>query len=435
MNPELKLQLKRIITLLLLAAFVGWLAGSVAWALVLVLTLLLAVDIFQLRRLSSWLQQRDGSDAPEARGIWGNIFDDIYRLQRYHRQSEAELKTIINRVQESTSALKDAVVMVDSQGNIEWWNRAARRLLGLKRPDDVGQAVINLIRDPRFVRYFERRMYQEPLELPSPVNVNIHLQYTITEFGRSERLMLIRNVSRLHNLERMRQDFVGNASHELRTPLTVIQGYLETLQDQDQPPGIRRALQLMETQARRMANLVADMLMLSRLETTDSLSDELPIDLHRLLQEIYQNARLLQPEKEHLISMEVDPGYQLMGQEKELLSAFSNLVYNAVRYTPEKGTIRICWSIDDQGGHFSVTDNGIGIEPFHISRLTERFYRVDDGRSSAQGGTGLGLAIVKHVLLRHNAQLEVDSSPGQGSTFVCHFPKSMLKEAPEEESA
>nr|WP_242521454.1 phosphate regulon sensor histidine kinase PhoR [Motiliproteus sp. SC1-56] len=417
--------------MLLFALLIGWWLDALGWALAAALAGLLAWHNYQLSRLYRWLLRSDGSDAPEAPGAWGHLTDAIYRLQRQHRQSEAHLRGVIKRVQESSSALKDAVVMIDSQGNMEWWNRAAKQLLGLRRPDDVGQGVLNLIRDPRFVRYFERRDYDTPLELPSPVNPAVRLQYTIAVFGKHERLMLVRDVTRLYRLERMRQDFVGNASHELRTPLTVIQGYLETLQDQleDREPGLRRALQQMEGQARRMRNLVTDMLMLSRLETTESLSDELPIDLGHLLRELRENALALAQDKSHQITLEVDERYLLMGQEAELLSAFSNLVYNAVKYTPEGGDIDVRWWVDGAGGHFSVRDDGIGIEPHHISRLTERFYRVDAGRSSAAGGTGLGLAIVKHVMLRHGARLEIDSRPGEGSLFLCHFPAHLLRPA------
>ncbi|MCW8886647.1 MAG: phosphate regulon sensor protein PhoR, partial [Motiliproteus sp.] len=321
MNPELQQQLKKLLILLLLATCVGWLAGSVPWALTITLGWLLGRNFWQLLKLQRWLDNPSQSDVPESTGLWGRFFDTIYRKERDHRASEAHLKAIINRVQESTTALKDGVLMVDAYGNIEWWNRSAKALLGLRRPDDVGQPVINLIRDPRFIRYFERRMFQEALEIPSPINSELHLQYTITEFGQSERLLLIRDVTRLNRLERMRQDFVGNASHELRTPLTVIQGYLETLQEQfiDHNPGLTRALRSMETQAIRMGNLVTDMLMLSRLETTDSLSDELPINIHGLISEIYDNALYLQPEKEHEITLDIEPGYLLLGQEKELV--------------------------------------------------------------------------------------------------------------------
>lgn len=429
MAPRIKQHIQLVLLSLAIVGGFGWLFDYFLLSVVLVLACWLSWHLINLIRLHRWLNQGPSIEVPEASGPWGAILDELHRLERDHRASEAHLKSIIDRVQESTAALQDAVVMVDSHGNIEWWNRAAKRLLGLKRPDDVGQGVINLIREPRFVRYFELREFHEPLQLASPINEYVQLQYTITEFGQNERLMLIRDVTRVHRLERMRQDFVGNASHELRTPLTVIQGYLETLQDQfeDNNPTLNRALKLMEGQAKRMANLVTDMLMLSRLETTDSPIDEKPVDINHMLKDIYDSACHLQPEKNHEIIIKLEEGYQLTGQEQELQSAFSNLIFNAVKYTPENGKIQIEWMVDSNGGHFSVADNGIGIEGFHINRLTERFYRVDQGRSSAEGGTGLGLAIVKHVLLRHNAKLYIESEPGQGSTFTCHFPVQALR--------
>nr|WP_281412006.1 phosphate regulon sensor histidine kinase PhoR [Motiliproteus sediminis] len=421
-------QLKRLALLVTAAMALGWLLGYPFVALSLALLTLLAKSIYQQQRLLHWLKKDDGSEVPEASGSWEDIYDSLYHRLKGHRQREAQLKSVIDRIQESTQALRDGVVMIDSNGEIDWWNRAATRMLGLKRPDDVGQAITNLIRDPRFIRYFDQRDYTDPLELPATANRQLQLQFTLTEFGRSERLMLIRDVSRLHALERMRRDFVGNASHELRTPLTVIRGYLETLQDQcDELPLFKRALLQMEGQAKRMGSLVNDMLMLTRLETTDSLLDSSPVDVGQLLREVHGEAQLLAQERGHQITLEIDERYLLMGQERELFSAFSNLVMNAIKYTPDAGTIRVNWWVDDQGGHFSVSDSGIGIDAHHISRLTERFYRVDDGRSRAQGGTGLGLAIVKHVLIRHAARLEVDSTPNVGSTFSCHFPAHQLR--------
>ena len=429
MQQPANFQYKRQLLLLLVAALVGWQLGSVSWALVAALTGLLLWHGWQMSRLMTWLRHSDHGEVPESRGVWGELLDDLYRLLNRQRQSEAKLRQVIARVQESTAALRDAVIMIDSRGELEWWNRSARRLLGLKRPDDLGQPITNLIRDPGFSRYLERRQFTEPLELVSPANPRLRLQFMVTEFGQSDRLLIIRDVTRLHQLERMRRDFVGNASHELRTPLTVIQGYLETLQDQcgDQQPALMRALQQMEGQAKRMGSLVTDMLMLSRLETTDGQVDELPIDIGRMLREIFEDASALGQDKQLNLQLEVDERYLLLGQESELRSAFTNLATNAVKYTPTAGRVDIRWWVDDEGGHYEVSDTGVGIEDHHLQRLTERFYRVDNGRSSAQGGTGLGLAIVKHVMIRHSGVLEVDSTPGRGSCFRCHFPAKLLQ--------
>lgn len=380
----------------------------------------------QFRRLIDWLQREDGSEPPEADGAWGELFDELSRLQKRSRAREQYLRGIISRFQQSSAALNDAIVIIDSQHNLEWWNRAADRLLGLKAASDRGKPLINLLRDPRFVRYFRKGHYQEPLELPSPINADLQLQFQITKFGEGDRLLVARDITRLTRLEQTRQDFVANASHELRTPLTVIRGYLETFLDQPLPRPLQRGLEQMQQQAQRMESLVTDLLMLSRLEASQHIGDERPVGIQALLQRIHQDAEALAADRGHRFVLDLDPEYDLLGQESELHSAFANLVFNAVRYTPDHGTITLRWQVDAHGGHVSVSDDGIGIEAMHIPRLTERFYRVDESRSSASGGTGLGLAIVKHVLMRHDAHLSINSTPGEGSTFSCHFPPDMV---------
>jgi two-component system phosphate regulon sensor histidine kinase PhoR len=330
---------------------------------------------------------------------------------------------VIDRVQESTAALKDAVIMLDSDGNLEWWNRAAETLLGLKTPQDSGQPVTNLVRHPRFKEYFEQDSYAEPLEIPSPINDRLRIQLYITRYGNNEHLMLVRDVTRIHQLEQMRKDFIANVSHELRTPLTVICGYLETLLDnvEEVNPRWTRALQQMQQQGGRMQTLLNDLLLLAKLEATDYPSDNQPVAIDGLLQSIKSDAQQLSAQRNQKITLEADPTILLKGSEAELRSAFSNLVFNAVKYTPAEGNIRIRWWGDEQGAHLSVQDSGIGIDSKHLPRLTERFYRVDSSRNSNTGGTGLGLAIVKHVLLRHRGRMEISSVPGHGSTFTCHF--------------
>jgi two-component system phosphate regulon sensor histidine kinase PhoR len=365
---------------------------------------------------------------PDGYGLWGEVFDSIYHLQRRNQRARGRLQAVIDRVQESTAALNDAVIMLDSQGNLEWWNRAAETLLGLKTPQDSGQSITNLLRDPRFIDYFERGNYLEPLELPSPVNDRRRLQFHITRYGNREHLMLVRDITRLYQLEQMRKDFVANVSHELRTPLTVIAGYLETLLDnvEEVNPRWLRALQQMQQQGGRMQNLLNDLLLLAKLEATDYPSDNQPVAVDLLLLSIKSDAQALSGERMHRISLEADPHLRLKGSEAELRSAFSNLVFNAVKYSPDESRIDIRWWGDEQGAHLVVQDNGPGIEAKHLPRLTERFYRVDSSRASNTGGTGLGLAIVKHVLLRHRARLQIVSSLDKGSTFTCHFPSTQM---------
>ncbi|SIS39826.1 phosphate regulon sensor histidine kinase PhoR [Neptunomonas antarctica] len=409
----------------LVSATIGLAFGSLSWGLVIGLSIWCALQIRQIEKLRNWLHQSD-TTPPESQGHWGEIFDDLARLQKRHKTKTKQLKEIIVRFQQSSSALSDAFVIIDNHNNLEWWNLSADRLLGLKASADRGKPVMNLLRDPRFVRYYRKGNYEDPLQLPSPVLNETILQYQITEFGFGDRLLVARDITQLVRLEQTRQDFVANASHELRTPLTVISGYLETFLDQELSKPIARAMTQMQIQAHRMENLVSDLLLLSRLEASQHIADENPINIHRMLRTIVHDAEILAADKGHTITWEADEEYDLLGQPQELHSAFSNLVFNAVRYSPERGQIDIRWWMDQQGGHFSVKDNGLGIESIHLSRLTERFYRVDEGRSSSTGGTGLGLAIVKHALYRHGARLTIESQPGKGSLFSCHFPVEML---------
>lgn len=414
---------------LVLGCVLGGLAiGHVAWTLVGGLSLYLAWHLRQMARFQHWLSSSQNDSPPDSKGLWGDIFDSIYRMQRRDSRMRAKQQLVIDRIQASTAALSDAVVMIDAKGRLEWWNHAAERLLGLRAPDDSGQHVTNLLRDPRFVEYFETNTFREPLDIASHLNLNARLQYTITHYGQGERLMVVRDTTRLHNLEQMRKDFVANVSHELRTPLTVIVGYLETLQDAEEPvnPRWKRALQQMQQQSRRMQNLLNDLLMLARLENEDGTADQKPVDISQMLQSVAQDARALSAERGHQVRVEAQPEIRLRGAHEELRSAFSNLVFNAVKYTPDAGEICIrCWQ-DESGVHVSVSDNGTGIAAQHISRLTERFYRVDSSRSTNTGGTGLGLAIVKHVLLRHDGRLDISSTVGKGSTFTCHFQAKRL---------
>ena len=421
--------IRRLLLLIGACLLAGLVTGHYAWALVIGLGAYLGWTLVQLLRLYKWLKQHQPDEPPpDGYGLWGEVFDSIYHLQRRDQRVRGRLQAVIDRVQDSTAALKDAVVMLDSDGNLDWWNRAAETLLGLKTPQDSGQPVTNLIRHPRFKEYFDQGNYNEPLDLPSPVNDRLRLQFHITQYGNSEHLMLVRDVTRLHQLEQMRKDFVANVSHELRTPLTVIAGYLETLLDnvEDVNPRWTRALQQMSQQGVRMQNLLNDLLLLAKLEATDYPSDNQPVAVDLILLQIKADALALSGNRHHRISLEADHSYKLRGSEAELRSAFSNLVFNAVKYTPDEGEIRIRWWGDESGAHLSVQDSGIGIETKHLPRLTERFYRVDSSRNSSTGGTGLGLAIVKHVLIRHRGRLDISSVLNHGSTFTCHFPATQV---------
>ncbi|AVO53390.1 phosphate regulon sensor histidine kinase PhoR [Ectopseudomonas mendocina] len=415
---------RRLLLLIGACLLLGFVSGEYGWALAAGLAVHLGWTLSQLLRLHKWLREhRPDEPPPDGYGLWGEVFDSIYHLQRRNQKARGRLQAVIDRVQESTAALKDAVVMLDSQGNLEWWNRAAETLLGLKTPQDSGQPIANLVRDPRFKDYFERGNYADALEIPSPVSDRRRLQVHITQYGNREHLLLVRDVTRLHQLEQMRKDFVANVSHELRTPLTVISGYLETLLDNVEAVNPRwlRPLQQMQQQGARMQTLLNDLLLLAKLEATDYPSDNQPVAVDLMLLSIKNDAQALSAAQDHRITLEADSHLKLKGSEAELRSAFSNLVFNAVKYTPAGGEIHIRWWGNEEGAHLSVQDSGIGIEAKHLPRLTERFYRVDSSRASNTGGTGLGLAIVKHVLLRHRGHLGIVSELGRGSTFTCHF--------------
>jgi two-component system phosphate regulon sensor histidine kinase PhoR len=415
---------RRLLLLIGACLLLGFVSGEYGWALAAGLAVHLGWTLSQLLRLHKWLREhRPDEPPPDGYGLWGEVFDSIYHLQRRNQKARGRLQAVIDRVQESTAALKDAVVMLDSQGNLEWWNRAAETLLGLKTPQDSGQPIANLVRDPRFKDYFERGNYADALEIPSPVSDRRRLQVHITQYGNREHLLLVRDVTRLHQLEQMRKDFVANVSHELRTPLTVISGYLETLLDNVEAVNPRwlRPLQQMQQQGARMQTLLNDLLLLAKLEATDYPSDNQPVAVDLMLLSIKNDAQALSAAQDHRITLEADSHLKLKGSEAELRSAFSNLVFNAVKYTPSGGEIHIRWWGNEEGAHLSVQDSGIGIEAKHLPRLTERFYRVDSSRASNTGGTGLGLAIVKHVLLRHRGHLGIVSELGRGSTFTCHF--------------
>ena len=417
--------IRHLLLLVTACLLVGLVTGYYGWSLAAGVALYLGWTLKQLLRLHDWLRNHQPDEAPpDGYGLWGEVFDSIYHLQRRDQRVRGRLQAVIDRVQESTAALKDAVVMLDSDGNLEWWNRAAETLLGLKTPQDSGQPVTNLVRHPRFKEYFEQDSYAEPLDIPSPVNDHLRIQLYITRYGNNEHLMLVRDVTRLHQLEQMRKDFIANVSHELRTPLTVICGYLETLLDNvdDVNPRWKRPLSQMQQQGERMQTLLNDLLLLAKLEATDYPSDNQPVPIDSLLRTIKNDAQALSGQRNQTITLDVEADVALKGSETELRSAFSNLVFNAVKYTQDGGSIRIRWWADGSGAHLSVQDSGVGIDNKHLPRLTERFYRVDSSRNASTGGTGLGLAIVKHVLLRHRARLEISSVLGHGSTFTCHFP-------------
>lgn len=407
----------------MLGILLGIVFGHTGWFIAGTLAIYLLWTLAELLKLHRWLNAENPGHPPDSFGLWGEIFDGIYRLQKREQSARDELQSIIDRARESVVALRDAVVIIKADGALEWWNPAAEQLLGLHWPQDKDQPVANLVRDPRFTGYLAAGDYRRVLDMPSPRSDNVHLEVQITVFGNSDRLMTVRDVTRLHQLEQMRRDFIANVSHELKTPLTVIKGYLETLAGSgaDLSPRFSRAMSQMTQQAVRMDHLVNDLLVLSRLESTRPDNAQAVVAIRPMLDNIRHDV-MASSGKSQTINLIVADDHNLLGNDGELQSAFSNILVNATRYTGQNGEINMRWWTDDEGAHLAIADNGIGIEPHHIPRLTERFYRTDAGRSIEVGGTGLGLAIVKHVLKRHDAALEIHSEPGKGSTFICHFP-------------
>ena len=412
---------RRITLLLVAAGLIGWLVGK---ALLFVALTLLALQVYwllQLRRIQGWLRSPE-TEAPEGVGIWGDIFDQIYSIQRRNLEAHTRLQSTVDYLHDSLASMRDGAVMLDKNGAIEWSNKAVETLLGLHYPADKGQGILNLVRAPEFHQYFLDADFSEPLQLQVKSVPQRNLRIDISCFGAGDRLIFVRDVTKIIRLEKMRRDFVGNVSHELRTPLTVISGYLGTmLAAQDTiDERFRKPLQQMEQQAQRMESLLKDLLWLSRLENLEFSEKDQLVDIASLLQELAVEIRQTYPTR--VIELDLETDYKVRGAHRELYSAVSNLVQNALKYSPESSPVRISWKREEGAFLLSVIDQGVGIEASHLPRLTERFYRVDDSRSSATGGTGLGLAIVKHIAAGHNAELRIESVVGLGSKFILVFP-------------
>jgi two-component system, OmpR family, phosphate regulon sensor histidine kinase PhoR len=419
-------ELRRLFVVLSVALLIGLLFGQPLLLLTIALAIYLAWHLRNLHRLFEWLRDGHRFHPPESDGIWGEVFHQLYRLQLRNRKRKRRLAGLIKRFQEATSAMPDATVILDAEGTIEWFNSAAEQLLGLHPGKDVGQRVINLIRSPEFAHFLSKNQHSEPLRISAPDDDTVMLNMRIIPYGKEQRLLLARDISQQQMLEQMRRDFVANVSHELRTPLTVVAGFLETLLEDEQPDYAARSMTLMQQQTQRMQHIVEDLLLLSRLETDRTRPPSEVVSVPAVLSMIEESVEPLVEEKKQSLQIECDPGLRILGAEKELYSAFSNLVTNAVRYTPEGGTISVHWYRDERGAHLEVKDSGVGIAPQHIPRLTERFYRVDVGRSRDSGGTGLGLAIVKHVVNRHDGSMRISSVLNQGSTFTIDFPSVLI---------
>jgi len=418
----------RVIGLAVLAVILGLMFSRVELMLLLALVAYTGWTLFNLHRLRRWLLKGRKYSPPRSFGIWGDILTELYRLQKRNKKRHKRLVNLLARFRETTAAMPDGIVIMQANGMIEWWNESGGKMLDLKYPQDVGQRITNLLRTPEFTNFYSRANKDEIFSFAAPGDESKTIAVRITPYGKDQSLLMARDITLLERVEQIRRDFVANISHELRTPLTVMSGFLETMagDEQYEDPQTRRSLQLMQQQSKRMYRLVEDLMLLSKLENESKPIKHEVVAVPQMLSTLKEEAEVVSGERKHRIILELDPDLFIYGDAKELDSAFSNLVVNAVNYTPEKGQVTLRWYADDNGAHFEVEDNGIGIPPHHIARLTERFYRVDVARSRETGGSGLGLAIVKHALNRHEAKLRIKSEVGRGSTFCCDFPKQSV---------
>ena len=416
------------------ATLVAWLAAGAGWALGVLAAGAAAIvgfHLHHLQRFTDWAAGPLDAPVPEGRGVWGPALLAMHKRVRMRVAVQRDLRHMIARFQQAAEAIPDGIVVLDRNHRIEWANPRALAQLGLDLDHDVGQPIVNLVRQPEFLRYLEAGDYGDAIVVPSGRDARTILALQLVPFSLDKKMLMSRDVTQLEALARMRRDFIANVSHELKTPLTVIAGFLETLQDVKVDSRQRtRYLQLMTEQANSMQRLIDDLLTLSTLESEHTVRADTSFAVLPLLLEVSADAKALSAGRHRIVLDFATPAIVTANRD-ELASAFGNLVSNAVRYTPDGGTITLGWHVDDEGrGAFSVTDTGIGIAPEHIPRLTERFYRVDRSRSRATGGTGLGLAIVKHVLIRHQAALDVTSELGSGSTFTVLLPPRRIAPEP-----
>lgn len=432
----MKKNLSTLVVWTIIACIIGsWLGASFGWGfLTLVLLTIVLKQHYYYTQISEWAQRDLNAPPPPAVGQWDEVLAPIYRKLKQNRLDLLEMHRHLEAIMMAAEALPDGAITLDQEFAVQWCNQTASQHIGLNLATDRQQSIFNILRQPEFAFYAQNKEWDKPVLL----HVNLrHRERTLllqlTPYGMGEILLVTRDVTQVEKLETTRKDFVANVSHELRTPITVLLGFLETLQDM--PTGSisaeqrQRYEQMMLEQAQHMRAIVSDLLTLSTLESTPTAANA-PVAISRLIEQALQRAQALSADQ-HIFVSHVDDTLWLEGAETELASAINNLLTNAIRYTPKDGTITTVWCKNADGSAtFSVQDTGIGIAPQDIPRLTERFYRVDKGRSRSTGGTGLGLAITRHIVVRHQAELDIKSRSGAGSTFSIHFPKERVCEAP-----
>ncbi len=428
--------------LLAAAAAAGYFVGGAPWWAAGAGVFYAALNVRNAARQLRWIEDGrggpPGGSPPDASGLWGEVLHRLYQERREAREAAREAARRVEQYERSAQALPDGIVILDADLHIRWSNAAARRLIGLRDPEDRGQHIDNLLRYPEFVDYRRRGALDRFVEVPASGAPDDVVMVGLVPFSAGQFLLVCRDMTERVRIDRVRRDFLSNVSHELRTPITVLGGYLEMLQDaaaaEELPRRWKPPVDAMHDQAARMRRLVEDLLLLSRMESLDRPDSREEIDVDLLIAQVREESQALSGGRGHRIELEVQPGARVSGSASELRAVFSNLVRNAVQYTPAGGLIRIEWRVDDDAAWFVVTDEGEGVESEHLSRLTERFYRVDKGRSREEGGTGLGLAIVKHALAHYDGALEIESEPGRGSRFACRLPRGIVTHPPPPDS-
>jgi two-component system phosphate regulon sensor histidine kinase PhoR len=432
--PDIRLKAGLFVCALGVICLFIWLISSVTVALLVFsigLLLYLASHISWLHNLYIWFKNPVLKEIPEGSGVWEVVFNALLKYERNNLANQTQLNSAIERFNLTADAIPDGLVILSPSNEIEWCTPHAESQLGLDLSTDKNLPIVNLVRDSHFIAYLYNETYDEPFKLKSWRNPEVVLEIQLIPFANQQKLLICRDMTQLEKVDVMRRDFIANVSHELRTPLTVVGGFLETLSDMEGavPDALKTYFGMMQEQTGRMRRIIEDLLTLSTIESSSDAPDDSKIDMEHLLKTIQNDALGLSQslyKAKHKIHLDADAKLNLKGSQEELHSAFSNLVSNAVRYTPKGNEIFITWQLVNKQATFAVRDTGIGIAQQHIDRLTERFYRVDRGRSRETGGTGLGLSIVKHILIRHQAKLEITSEVGVGSTFSVVFPKSRI---------
>lgn len=406
------------------ALVIGIFFGHLGWLLFASLLAALGWNYYNQLKLSHWLWLDRSITPPNGRWSWEPLFYGLNQMQMRNRRRRRELGQLIKRFRSGAESLPDAVVLATEEGNIFWCNRLAQELLGFRWPEDNGQHIFNLLRYPEFRVWVQAREFDHALNLQ--LNNDHYVEFRVMPYSEGQLLMVARDVTQMRQLEGARRNFFANVSHELRTPLTVLQGYLEMMEDAKlEEPFRTKALDTMQEQTRRMDGLVKQLLTLSRIEAATNIDLNERVDMPLMLSMLEREVQTLSSGR-HEIVFRVNDKLQVFGNEDQLRSAVSNLVYNSVNHTPAGTRIEISWQQTPLGAQFQVSDNGPGIAPQHLPRLTERFYRVDKARSRQTGGSGLGLAIVKHALSHHSAKLDIISEVGTGTRFMFTLPQRLI---------